>query len=202
MLSLAVMLGCFNAHDRDPGPRRCGGAEGARPAARRLLQGGAQRHGAGWPGRRDHRPCLPAAHRTARATPGRQPRWRAPAGGGDRGRGDRAQAGTAKVKLPDVNLLLYAVDEGSVRHEPARAWVEERLSGTETFALAWVVLLAFIRLTTSSRVFRSPLGTSEALDLVDGWLAQPCVTVVHPTSRHVPVLRDLLEPLGTAGNLT
>ena len=80
--------------------------------------------------------------------------------------------------------------------------MEERLSGTETFALAWVVLLAFIRLTTSSRVFRSPLTTSEALDLVAGWLAQPCATMVHPTSRHVPVLRDLLEPLGTAGNLT
>jgi hypothetical protein len=66
------------------------------------------------------------------------------------------------VKLPDVNILLCAVDEGSARHQPARAWVEERLSGTETFALAWVVLLAFIRLTTS-----------EALDLVDGCLPSP-----------------------------
>ena len=88
------------------------------------------------------------------------------------------------MKLPDVNLLVYAVDEGSVRHEQARAWVEDRLSGTETFALTWVVLLAFIRLTTSSRVFQSPLTTSEALDLVDSWLAQPCATVVHPTNRH------------------
>lgn len=106
------------------------------------------------------------------------------------------------MKLPDVNLLLYAVDESSARHGPARAWVEERLSGAETFALAWVVLLAFIRLTTSSRVFQSPLTPSQALDLVDSWLAQPCATVVHPTSRHAPVLRQLLEPLGTAGNLT
>jgi hypothetical protein len=55
------------------------------------------------------------------------------------------------------------------------------LSGTETFALAWVVLLAFIRLTTSPRVFDSPLTTPEAMGLVDGWLAQPCATVVHPT---------------------
>jgi uncharacterized protein len=106
------------------------------------------------------------------------------------------------VKLPDVNLLVYAVDEGSVRHEPARAWLEERLSGTETFAFAWVVLLAFIRLTTSSRVFESPLTTPEAMDLVDGWLAQPCTTVVHPTTRHASVLRELLEPFGSAGNLT
>ena len=106
------------------------------------------------------------------------------------------------MKLPDVNLLVSAVDESSPRHEPARAWVEDRLSGTETFALAWVVLLAFIRLTTSSRVFQSPLTTRHALDLVDGWLAQPCATVVHPTSRHAAVLGELLEPLGTAGNLT
>ena len=106
------------------------------------------------------------------------------------------------MKLPDVNLLLYAVDEGAVRHEPARAWLEERLSGTETFAFAWVVLLAFTRLTTSPRVFDSPLTAPEAMDLVDGWLAQPCATVVHPTTRHASVLRELLEPFGSAGNLT
>jgi PIN domain/Plasmid pRiA4b ORF-3-like protein len=46
------------------------------------------------------------------------------------------------------------------------------------------------------------LTPSQALDLVGSWLAQPCATVVHPTSRHAPVLRQLLEPLGTAGNLT
>jgi len=106
------------------------------------------------------------------------------------------------VKLPDVNLLLYAVDEGAARHGPARAWLEERLSGTETFAFAWVVLLAFIRLTSSPRVFDSPLTTPEAMDLVDGWLAQPCATVVHPTTRHASVLRALLEPFGSAGSLT
>jgi predicted nucleic acid-binding protein len=34
------------------------------------------------------------------------------------------------------------------------------------------------------------------------WLAQPVATVVHPTDRHAAVLRDLLVPLGTGGNLT
>jgi hypothetical protein len=37
---------------------------------------------------------------------------------------------------------------------------------------------------------------------VDSWLAQPSVTVVHPGPRHAQMLRDLLLPLGTAGNLT
>jgi uncharacterized protein len=106
------------------------------------------------------------------------------------------------VKLPDVNLLLYAVDERSPRHEQARTWLEQTLSDSETVALAWIVLLAFVRLSTHAAVFEQPLEVTDALDLIDGWLAQPCVTTVAPTDRHSAVLRELLTPLGSAGNLT
>lgn len=106
------------------------------------------------------------------------------------------------MKLTDVNLLLYALDASAPRHRAARRWLEERLSGTETFAFAWAVLLAFLRLSTNPRVFERPLEPTEAFDIIDGWLGQPCATVVHPTDRHPAVLRELLEPLGTAGNLT
>jgi toxin-antitoxin system PIN domain toxin len=106
------------------------------------------------------------------------------------------------VKLPDVNLLLYAYDSRSSRHAAARDWMEQMLSGAETVGMAWIVLLAFIRLSTRSVVVERPLELDEALDLVDRWLSQPCVTVVHPTDRHAAVLRELLTPLGTAGNLT
>ena len=106
------------------------------------------------------------------------------------------------MKLPDVNLLLYAVDASAPRHRAARRWLEEQLSGTETFAFAWAVLLAFVRLSTNPRVFEVPLEPQEAFDLVEGWLAQPCATIVHPTGRHAALLRELLGPLGTAGNLT
>lgn len=106
------------------------------------------------------------------------------------------------MKLPDANLLIYALDETSPRHEPARAWLERTLSGTGVVAFAWQVLLAVVRLTTRPAVFTHPLRPEEAFDVVDGWLAQPCATVVHPTARHAAVLRGLLAPLGTAGNLT
>ena len=105
------------------------------------------------------------------------------------------------MKLTDVNLLLYALDTTSPRHPAARRWLEERLSGTETFAFAWEVLLAFVRLSTNPRVFESPLPPAHALDIVDGWLALPCATVVHPTDRHPALLRELLDHLGTAANL-
>lgn len=106
------------------------------------------------------------------------------------------------MKLVDTNLLLYAVDDTSPAHVRARAWLEQVLSGTETVGFAWNVLLGFLRLSTNPRVFTTPLTVEGALDRVDAWLAQPCVTVVHPTRRHPAVLRDLLAPLGTAGNLT
>jgi uncharacterized protein len=106
------------------------------------------------------------------------------------------------VKLLDVNLFLYAVDEASPRYEPAHAWVQETLSGSETVALSWTTLVGFVRLSTRANLFEQPLQVEDALDLVDGWLAQPCTTVVNPTERHSAVLRELLAPLGTAGNLT
>jgi uncharacterized protein len=106
------------------------------------------------------------------------------------------------VKLPDVNLLVYAANESAVQHAPALAWVEETLSGRETVAFAWPVLIGFVRVITNPRVLQRPWDAKQAVSVVDGWLAQPPVTVVHPTDRHLAVLRDLLIPLGAAGNLT
>lgn len=105
------------------------------------------------------------------------------------------------MKLLDVNLLVYAVDEGSSRFELAHPWVERVLGGRESVALPWAVLLAFLRLTTKPQVMTAPFHSDEALDVIDGWLARPNTVVVHPTHRHAAVLRELLAPLGTAGNL-
>ncbi|HTD57748.1 MAG TPA: TA system VapC family ribonuclease toxin [Solirubrobacteraceae bacterium] len=58
------------------------------------------------------------------------------------------------------------------------------------------------RSRTRSVVLESPLGVDAAIELVESWLDQPCVTVIDPTERHAAVLRELLLPLGTAGNLT
>jgi hypothetical protein len=106
------------------------------------------------------------------------------------------------VKLLDANLLLYAVNENAPLHARARTWLEGALSGTETVAFTWVVLLAFLRLGTRAVIFPQPLSTEAAFALVESWLSQPCATVLLPTERHARVLKDLLLPLGTAGNLT
>ena len=105
------------------------------------------------------------------------------------------------MKVVDANLLLYATDQGSPRHRAARSWLERQLSGEEPVAFAWIVLLAFARLSTNPVVFERPLSPDRAFDVVDRWLAQPCAVIVHPGDRHAAVMRHLLKPLGTAGNL-
>jgi len=106
------------------------------------------------------------------------------------------------VKLPDANILIYALDDTSVHHEKARNWLENTLSGRETVAWAWQVLLAVVRITTKQAIFLRPFQADEILDVVDGWTAQPNTVVIHPSDRHATVLRNLLVPVGTAGNLT
>ena len=102
----------------------------------------------------------------------------------------------------DVNLLIYAVNQDSPDHDRAKSWLETAVSGTETVGLPWVVLLAFLRLTTRTGMFQKPLGVGVAFDLVEAWLQQPSVTVPEPTPRHLQTMRDLVSPLGTGGNLT
>ena len=104
--------------------------------------------------------------------------------------------------LLDVNLLIYAINKDAPLNRKAKSWLESALSGPQTIAFPWNVLLAFVRLTTRPGLFRHPLPVETAFDLVASWLDQTSATIVHPGPRHLPILRGLLVPLGTGGNLT
>ena len=93
------------------------------------------------------------------------------------------------MKLVDLNILLYAINEDAPLHLVAKSWFERLLSGTETVAFSWSVLLGFLRLSTKAIIFVQPLAASEAFELVESWLAQPCVTVLEPTDRHLQILK-------------
>lgn len=80
--------------------------------------------------------------------------------------------------------------------------MERTLAADEPTALAWVVVVGFLRLATSGRVFPRPLAPSQAPTVVDGWLAQPSVVTLQPGDEHWRILRQLLIESGTAGNLT
>ncbi len=103
--------------------------------------------------------------------------------------------------LVDANILLYAEDSLSPRHEQARAWWDAQLSGNDVVCLCWTVLCAFIRIATNPRVFENPLSLEQAISRVQSWLDQPCTRVIGPTERHWIVFQQMLEDGQAVANL-
>lgn len=104
--------------------------------------------------------------------------------------------------LVDANLLLHAYNPRSADHEASRAWLQNALSGGELVRFAWVTLWAFIRITTSPRVFERPLSIAEADRIVSSWLAQPSAGILEPGERHWEILRVVLKDGQASGALT
>jgi toxin-antitoxin system PIN domain toxin len=104
--------------------------------------------------------------------------------------------------VPDANLLLYAYDESSPFHEPAKAWCEVVMSGPSPLTLLPAVVFGFVRIATHPRVFKDPLSVSEAADHVRCWLAMRHVRLHEMLPEDVACALGLLEAAGTAGNLT
>jgi uncharacterized protein len=104
--------------------------------------------------------------------------------------------------LLDTNLLIYAMDTSSPHHHAARDWFEKILSGEDEVGLAWIVILAFVRIVTHPAIVRRPLAPEEAIEYVDSWLQQPCIRIIVPGPKHWLILRSLIRSVGAAGNLT
>jgi len=105
------------------------------------------------------------------------------------------------VNLVDANVLLYAVNEADPKHEASRQWLDAALGGREPVGFAWIVLLAFLRLSTKVGLFPRPLPVDAALAQVRAWIDQPPAVLVEPTPRHFDLLTSLLAELGSGANL-
>ena len=104
--------------------------------------------------------------------------------------------------LIDANLLIYAVDADSPHHARVRVWWETLLSGPDTVGLPWLVLLAFVRITTHARIMQHPMAVDDALGYVERWLSVPGVSVVDAPPGMYPQFSAELRNCGTGGNLT
>ncbi len=104
--------------------------------------------------------------------------------------------------LVDVNLLIYAIDRDAPHHARARPWLEGVLNETEPVGLPWIVLLAFLRLTTRAGILRKPMTVEQAVSYCQSWLELGSVCIPVPGDNHWAIFRNLVRSVGTAGNLT
>jgi toxin-antitoxin system PIN domain toxin len=105
------------------------------------------------------------------------------------------------MKIVDANVLLYAVNSASDHHGASRRWLDEALSGADAIGLAWVPLLAFVRLVTKIGLFPAPMRPAEAMRQITDWCTAPGAALIGPTARHADILTELLTKVGTGGNL-
>lgn len=56
----------------------------------------------------------------------------------------------------DANVLLYASDRSSDRHEAASAFLQSCATKADVFCLAWPTLMAYLRIATHSSIFAAP----------------------------------------------
>ncbi len=102
----------------------------------------------------------------------------------------------------DANLLLYAYDSRSDKHQQARQWVETVFSEEIVVGLPWQTVAAFIRIATNPRIPGQRFTLDQAVEVVDQWLEQPNVLLLAPGDQHWSILRKLLMTRQARGPLT
>jgi toxin-antitoxin system PIN domain toxin len=104
--------------------------------------------------------------------------------------------------LVDVNLLLFAYNKRAPEHPAARQWWASAMTGRQPVGIAWVVVLGFLRMSTSAHVAKEPLSLDEATSIVDDWFEASVTELIHPTPRHWTALRQQLKAGHATSSLT
>lgn len=105
------------------------------------------------------------------------------------------------MKIVDTNVLLYAVDGNARHHGASKQWLDGALSGIEPVGFPWIVSIAFLRLSTSKRVYPAPLTPDLAVGVLEDWHRQSPAVTPEPGLRHLETVRNLLAHTGSGGNL-
>jgi toxin-antitoxin system PIN domain toxin len=101
----------------------------------------------------------------------------------------------------DVNILLYASDEGSPLHGKASAFLHRCASGREVFCLAWPTAMSYLRMATHPSLFARPLAPEDAMSNIDALLALPHCRALGEEDGFWEAYRDLAREVPARGNL-
>ena len=103
--------------------------------------------------------------------------------------------------VPDLDLLIYAYNEGSEFHQEARQWWEELVNGTESVGIPWQVSNGFVRQMTNPRVVKRPWTPPQATRTVAEWLSSDHIVTLDPGPRYLEILEQILAATGATTRL-
>jgi len=103
--------------------------------------------------------------------------------------------------MPDVNVLVYAHRADEPSHVGYVRWLANLIDGPEPFALSVLVAVGFVRIVTSSKIYRVPTPLPTALAAVDLIVAHPNCRAVAPGADHWNRVADLCRATGAMGKM-
>ena len=103
--------------------------------------------------------------------------------------------------VPDLDLLIYAYNDGSEFHQDAVVWWTELVNGTEPVGIPWQVSNGFIRQMSNPKVM-NPLRTPpEVAGVVAEWLSKGHIIALNPGPRYLEILERILDATGATTRL-
>ena len=103
--------------------------------------------------------------------------------------------------VPDLDLLIYAYNDGSKFHQYAGVWWTELANGTEPIGVPWQVSNGFIRQISNPRVMNQPRTPTEATGVVAQWLSKKHIIALNPGPRYLEILEQFLTGTGATTRL-
>lgn len=105
------------------------------------------------------------------------------------------------MRMPDVNILIYAHRAENTHHEFYRRWLEQLANGPEPFALSELVAVAFLRIVTHPAFSPTPTPLPQALAVIESLRSTPGCKWLQAGERHWNLFRQLAEKTGAKGKL-
>jgi toxin-antitoxin system PIN domain toxin len=105
------------------------------------------------------------------------------------------------MKMPDVNILVYAHRAEDPAHAFYRDWLEEVVNGPAPFGLSVLVASAFVRIVTHPRFRPIPSELEQAIAFVEAVATAPAARVVGAGWTHWQLVRDLCRKTQSRGAL-
>ncbi len=106
------------------------------------------------------------------------------------------------MRMPDVNVLVYAHREDAHPEHPAYArWLTALATGSEPFALSSPVVSGLVRIVTNPRVFSRPSTLDEVFGFLDELVRRPTARLLAPGPRHFGLFEDLCRRTRARGKL-
>ncbi len=103
------------------------------------------------------------------------------------------------MRMPDVNVLIYAHREEDPDHPFYQNWLEDLINGPEPFALSPLVAVAFVRIVTHPSFSSSPTPLPQALSVIDSLRSSPHHRSPGPGPHHWDLTKLLCEKTSATG---